>query len=51
MILITTIIIIIIDYNYYYYYWKKKHKFDLKDKIENHKFFDKMAKEKTKKSK
>ena len=35
-------------YYYYYYYWNnKKHKLDLKDKIKDHKNFDK---KKTKKN-
>jgi hypothetical protein len=39
-------------YYYYYYYWNNKnHKLDLKDKIKNHKNFDKKAKETNKKSK
>jgi hypothetical protein len=32
-------------YYYYYYYWNnKKHKLDLKDKIKDHKKFDKIKK-------
>jgi hypothetical protein len=37
-------------YHYYYYYWNnKKHKFDLKDKIKDHKFFDKKTKKERRK--
>jgi hypothetical protein len=55
IIIIINTITIIINYHHYHYYccccccccWKNKsHKFDLKDKIENHKNFDKRVKEK-----